>query len=96
MWIPARFNYLVEQGKEILHLFEVVFKTTLTQTNREKLTPRWILRGIQQTYLFVRITTGKSNVNLQGIHMSIHEEKKFSGVKCEYGGQNRWRISPSL
>ena len=36
MWIPARFNCLVEQGKEKLRLFEVVFKTTLTQTNRKK------------------------------------------------------------
>ena len=95
MWIPARFNYLIEQGKEKLHLFEVVFKTNLTQTNSKKLTPRRSLRGIQQTYFFVRITTRKPYINLQDIRMSMHEEKNLSDVKCEYGGEIRWGISPS-
>ena len=52
MWIPARFNYLVEQGKEKLHLFEVVFKTTLTQTNRKKINTQAESEGYPADILF--------------------------------------------
>ena len=62
----------------------------------KKIRPRRSLRGLQRTYLYECITTWKHYVNLQDIHMSIHEEKTFPGVKCEYHrGQNGWEISPS-
>lgn len=47
MWILPGFNYLVEQGKENLHLFEVILKNTSMQMNRKKLTLS--LRDIQRT-----------------------------------------------
>ena len=80
MCILTGFNYPVEQRKEKLHLFQVSFKTSLTEMKRKKLTPMRSLGGMYHDV--------KASRTLQDIHMIIHREKNVSRMKCEHGGQS--------
>ena len=77
MCILAGFNYIIEQGKGKLHLFEVILKTTLTQMRRKKKRPCEVWE-VSSGYAFSYVLRRVSFTNITG-HPREHTrgEKRF-------------------
>ena len=82
MCILKGFNYPVEQGKENIAFVWSEFKNVFDVDEKEKINALAKFRGYPADVPFRMYNDVKASRTFQDIHLSIHEEKNVSHVKC--------------